>query len=80
MIRAYLDTNVLAYSLHINTNSWKLLELAIKGQVEIVVSDYLLGETRDLVKRLHGKDFFSKLLYTIDNIPCKVRVYEFQLV
>ena len=78
MLRIYLDTNVLAYSLIVNTNSWKIFRFALDEQLEVVISDYLIEETRNLVKRLHGKDFFSKLLYNLEKIPFKLKIYEFE--
>lgn len=77
MIRVYLDTNVLAFSLQMTTNSRKIFRLALDQRVEVVISDYLIEETRTLIMRLYGKDSFSKLRYSVEQIPNKKKIYVF---
>lgn len=79
MIKAYLDSNVFIFGLKDKTNSSQVLELALDGKIEVVISDYLIEEVRENIIRRFDKEIYSKLLKTITKIPFKVNIYKAEI-
>lgn len=57
MPKLVLDTNVLISALHFGGRPREVLDLARHGQVELVLSDFILGETEKILRdKLHWED------------------------
>ncbi|MBI5555565.1 MAG: putative toxin-antitoxin system toxin component, PIN family [Elusimicrobia bacterium] len=51
MVKIVLDTNVIVSALHFGGNPDKILNLANKGVIELIISPFILGEVADVLQR-----------------------------
>lgn len=73
--RVFLDTNVFVYGEHIkDSNSKVIVDLAERGEIEVVVSDALITEVRSAFQRLHDRQTGLNEAYFIESLPNKVEV------
>jgi len=62
MPKLVLDTNVLISALHFGGRPRELLDLARQGQIELVLSPFILGETEKVLRdKLHWDDWMLTL-------------------
>lgn len=55
-MRVVLDTNVIISGLNFPGNEWTVLELALRGWFELVLSWFILGEVDGVLTRKYGWD------------------------
>lgn len=78
--RVFLDANVFVYGEHIkNSNSRVIIDLAEKGEIEVVLSDSLIKEVRSVFERLHGREIGLNEAYFLESLPNKVEVSSLEI-
>ena len=79
MPRVYLDTNIYIIGLlSADTNSRLLLEEVEKGDIKVILSDYLFDEVLTWFKSNKGKDCASKVRLYLLSIPKSEIVYDLE--
>jgi hypothetical protein len=70
--RLYLDSNIFADALEVPSSAQGgLLDAATSGDFEVVLSDLLLEEVRDLVGRLHGRSSAFQAAMMLVELPLR---------
>lgn len=70
MPRALLDTNVFIFSVeHPKSNSNIILEMAIDGEIEVVISEEIKLEFVEYVKSEYGRDSAYHAALFLKNLP-----------
>ncbi|PXF61980.1 MAG: hypothetical protein C4B59_01790 [Candidatus Methanogaster sp.] len=79
MPRVYLDTNIYIIGLlSTDTNSKLLLEEVKKGNIKVILSDYLFDEALTWFKSNKGKDCASKVRLYLLSIPKSEIIYDLE--
>lgn len=71
-LRAYLDTNVFVYGLLEECNSSSILSMAEAGDLEVVVSELVVEEVRNVFERLVGREAGFYAMRYIETLAVKI--------
>ena len=71
-LRAYLDTNVFVYGLLEECNSSIILSMAEAGDLEVVVSELVVEEVRNVFERLLGREAGFYAMRYVETLAVKV--------
>ncbi len=70
MPKALLDTNVFIFSIeHPRSNSNIIIEMAVDGEIEVVISEEIKLELLEYLKREYGKDAAYKGKLLLELLP-----------
>ena len=70
MPKILLDTNVFIFSIeHPRSNSNIIIEMAVDGEIEIVISEEIKLELLEYLKREYGKDAAYKGRLLLESLP-----------
>ena len=71
-LRAYLDTNVFVYGLLEDCNSSIILSTAEAGDLEVVVSELVVEEVRNVFERLVGREAGFYAMRYVETLAVKI--------
>ena len=71
-LRAYLDTNVFVYGLLEDCNSSIILSTAEAGDFEVVVSELVVEEVRNVFERLVGREAGFYAMRYVETLAVKI--------
>ena len=71
-LRAYLDTNVFVYGLLEECNSSIILSMAEAGDLEVVVSELVVEEVRNVFERLLGREAGFYAMRYVETLAVKI--------
>lgn len=79
MLNIYLDSNVYIIGLlQPKTNSARILEEIIEGEIKVIQSDYLFDEVLAWFKQHKGKDIMGGVRNYLLSIPIRESVYRLE--
>ena len=71
-LRTYLDTNVFVYGLLEECNSSIILSMAEAGDLEVVVSELVVEEVRNVFERLVGREAGFYAMRYVETLAVKI--------
>jgi predicted nucleic acid-binding protein len=73
--RVYLDTNVFVFGRTLEkSNSKIILDLAKTGVINVIISDVLISEVRNVFARLHGRDAAKYAQFYVESFSRSRRI------